>query len=74
VLQQFFDLAAGEQARIGLTAVGGDVQGHAVQVGVGLRQVGRHVHAVDTQVGFVQHVIGQVLRTQTARKRTLKSS
>jgi hypothetical protein len=38
-LQQFFDFLAGEQARIGLTAVGGDVQGHAIEVGVA-QQVG----------------------------------
>ncbi|MNS75671.1 hypothetical protein D3C72_1091980 [compost metagenome] len=64
-LQQLLDFLAGEQTRIGLTAVGGDVQGHAIEVGIGPQDVRRSLHAVDPQVGFVQHVVGQIFRTET---------
>ncbi len=65
-LQQFFHFLAGQQPGIGLAPVRGDIQGHAVQVGIGLGQVQRCFHAVDPQVGFMQDVIGQILGTQAA--------
>jgi len=67
-IEQAIDLLAGQAAVLCSAMIVGDVQGDPEQIGLGASDRFDIGHAFDAEIGFLQHVRGEIGGSQSARQ------